>query len=348
MGKDNLIRSFLGIITFSLLVFLLGYLSELLIPFSIATIFFILFSPFIDFLNKKKIPSSLSLIIVLVVLAFSFYFFGVILYSSSKPLIHGLPQYEEKISQIINALISSYTVAMDKIGLEIGSIDIKTLVGVTTTTADTLSQTLSTFLSFLGNSGMVMLFLIFMLASKGNLVEKIKMAYPKNSSSEIIEAFGNISTQIRRYIVVIVIINALTALLTYIVVWMLGVDYPLFWCILSFLVCFIPNIGAVIAIGAPFMLSLIQFDTLTIPIALLVLLGLVYALMGSFITPKFMASNLNLSALLIIVSLIFWGLVWGPWGMVLAIPLTTIIKIIFAHVNSLKPISILMGSKTKK
>lgn len=347
MGKDNLVRSLLGIITFALLVFILGYFKELLIPFAIATIFFIVCGPFVDYLNSKKIPSALSLIIILFTLGFSFYIFGALLYSSSKPLIYGLPQYEEKFSQIVNSLINSLAEAMDTIGIEIGTIEVKTLIGVTSVTASTLSQTISTFINFLGSAGMVLLFLIFMLASRGNLSEKIRIAYPQKNANEIIDTFQTISLQIRKYLIVQIIINALTALLTFIITWILGVDYPLFWGILSFMVCFIPNIGAVIAIGAPFLLSIIQFDTLTIPMVFLTLLSLVYALMGSLITPKYMASSLNLSALLILVSLIFWGLVWGPWGMVLAIPLTTIIKIIFAHVTPLKPISILMGSKTK-
>ncbi|MFB3057277.1 MAG: AI-2E family transporter, partial [Ignavibacteriaceae bacterium] len=69
---------------------------------------------------------------------------------------------------------------------------------------------------------------------------------------------------------------------------------------------------------------------------------------GNVVQPKMMASSLNLSVLLILVALVFWGLVWGPWGMVLAIPLTTTIKIIFANIEVLKPISVLMGAKADK
>jgi len=173
-----------------------------------------------------------------------------------------------------------------------------------------------------------------------------KIAYPQEKATIITESLRNMGMQIRRYIVIKIIMNAITGLLTCIVLWLLGLDFPVFWGLLGFLVCFIPNIGAVIAIGAPFILSLLQFDSFTIPILVIALLGLVYMVMGSLVEPKFMASSLNLSVLLILVALIFWGLVWGLWGMLLAIPLTTIIKIIFTNVESLKPISILMGSKT--
>jgi predicted PurR-regulated permease PerM len=189
--------------------------------------------------------------------------------------------------------------------------------------------------------------MLFMISGTGNLAAKVKIAFPLEKADKIIDSLQNIGRQIRRYIVVKILMNGVTGILTFIILWLLGVDFPVFWSIVAFLVCFIPNIGAVIAIGSPFIFSLLQFDSFTIPILLIIILSLVYTVLGSIVEPKFMASTLNLSVLLILIALIFWSLVWGPWGMVLAIPLTTIIKIIFANVKPLKPLSILMGSKTE-
>lgn len=347
MGKDHLVRSFLGIITFSVLVFALEHLSELLIPLTVAAIFSIMFKPFMVKLKKKKIPTAFSLILVMAILAFSFGLFGAILYSSAKPLIAGLPTYKENLSQIINSVINGLTTTAQTLGIQIESIDPQTLLGATTYTAAALSESLATFLHFIGFAALVLLYMLFMISASGNMGAKIKIAYPQGKAAIITESLRNMGSQIRRYIVIKIIMNAITGLLTGIVLWLLGVDFPVFWGLLGFLVCFIPTIGAVIAIGAPFILSLLQFESFTIPILIIALLGLVYMVMGSLVEPKFMASSLNLSVLLILVALIFWGLVWGPWGMLLAIPLTTIIKIIFANVESLRPISILMGSKTE-
>jgi predicted PurR-regulated permease PerM len=347
MGKDNLVRTFLGIITFSVLVFSLERLSELLIPIIVAAIFSIMFKPLITILTKKKIPTGISLLLVIAILAVSFYLLGAMLYSSSKPLITGLPEYKDKLSQIIESVINVLTNTVQTLGIQFENIDPKTLLGATTYTASALSESLATFLHFIGFAALVLLYMLFMISGTGNLGAKIKMAYPQEKATIITDSLRNMGHQIRRYIVLKIIMNAITGLLTGLILWLLGVDFPVFWGLLGFLVCFIPNIGAVIAIGAPFVLSLLQFDNFTIPILVIALLGLVYMVMGSLVEPKFMASSLNLSVLLILVALIFWGLVWGPWGMLLAIPLTTIIKIIFANVESLKPISILMGSKTE-
>jgi predicted PurR-regulated permease PerM len=66
---------------------------------------------------------------------------------------------------------------------------------------------------------------------------------------------------------------------------------------------------------------------------------------GSYLAPRVMGNTLNISPLLIIVSLIFWGWVWGPWGMVLSVPITSMIAIIFENVEALKPIAVLMRSE---
>jgi predicted PurR-regulated permease PerM len=128
------------------------------------------------------------------------------------------------------------------------------------------------------------------------------------------------------------------------ITWMLGVNFALFWGFMAFLLSLIPTVGAFLAISLPFIFSLLQFDELTRPLLVLVLLITVFMINGNVVQPKLMAETLNLSPLLIIVALIFWGLMWGPWGMILAIPLTTAIKIIFENIEPLKPISIIMSA----
>jgi predicted PurR-regulated permease PerM len=101
-----------------------------------------------------------------------------------------------------------------------------------------------------------------------------------------------------------------------------------------------------LGVGLPFIFALLQFYDMTRPLLVLVLLGTVHMIMGNVVQPKLMATTLNLSPLLVIVALIFWGLMWGPWGMILAIPLTTTIKIIFENIEPLQPISIIMSARS--
>jgi predicted PurR-regulated permease PerM len=242
--------------------------------------------------------------------------------------------------------VGTLTAFSKSLGINVESIDPGTLFGATTVTAEVLSSTLATFIDFIGNAVLVLLFMLFMIAGTGDLKAKVIKAYKSDESEKINNAMKNIGIQVRRYLIVKVVLNAITGLLTFLVLWILGVDFPLFWGIMAFLFSFIPTVGSVFSIGLPFILSLLQFDSFMIPLLLLILLSLIFMIIGNVVQPKMMASSLNLSVLLILVALVFWGLVWGPWGMVLAIPLTTTIKIIFANIEVLKPFSVLMGAKT--
>ena len=347
MEKDNLVRSFLGIITFMVLVYAMEHLSAILIPLVVAIIFSIVFNPVVKTLNNKKIPTAISLLLVIFILACSFYLFGTLLYVSSKPLISSLPAYMDKLTLVMTNVLDRLLTVAETLGISVETIDAQALIGATSYTVEKLSGNLIEFLNILGYIGLVLLFLLFMLSGIGSLQAKVIMAFNLEKANQINNALQSIEVQIRKYIAVKILLSGVTGLLTFFLLWILGVDFPLFWGLIAFFVSFIPNIGAVIAIGLPFIFSLLQFDGFMIPILVVLLLGLVYMIMGSLVEPKFMASTLNLSVLLILIALIFWGLLWGLWGMILAIPLTTIIKIIFSNIPSLKPISILMGSKTE-
>ncbi len=77
----------------------------------------------------------------------------------------------------------------------------------------------------------------------------------------------------------------------------------------------------------------------------LIVLGAAFMVMGNVVTPKLMASSLNLSTLLVLVAMIFWGLLWGPWGIILAVPLTATLKTIFENIEVLRPLSLLMRER---
>jgi predicted PurR-regulated permease PerM len=160
---------------------------------------------------------------------------------------------------------------------------------------------------------------------------------------QISSILGNIDDQVRQYLMTKTLISGATGVLTSLVLWILGVDFALLWGFLAFLLNFIPNIGSVISTLLPFSLSLLQFESLTIPVLVLALLGTIQVSMGNVVEPKVMSFSLNLSALVILISLIFWGWLWGIWGMILAVPFTATLKIVFENIEPLRPISVLMS-----
>nr|WP_306303376.1 AI-2E family transporter [Pseudovibrio denitrificans] len=110
-----------------------------------------------------------------------------------------------------------------------------------------------------------------------------------------------------------------------------------------FLLNYIPTIGSLIAVIFPSLLSLVYFDTLTPFIAITLGLGAVQFILGNLVEPRLMGTQLNISPLVIMISLSFWGALWGVIGMVLCVPLVVLAIIICAQFPSSRPIAILLS-----
>ena len=130
-----------------------------------------------------------------------------------------------------------------------------------------------------------------------------------------------------------------------IVLFLFGVDLALLWGVLTFFLMFIPSVGSIFAVLMPIMVAFLQFDSIITPIFVSVTIIITQLIIGSVIAPKVLGNSLNLSPLLILVSLIFWGWVWGPLGMILSVPITSAIAIIFQNIPSLHPLAVLMSSE---
>ncbi len=161
--------------------------------------------------------------------------------------------------------------------------------------------------------------------------------------------FAHLNSQIGRYLTVKLIISLCTGFCVWGAFKLIGTDFPLIWGVLAFILNFIPHIGSGFIIVTSAVLALIQFyPYLGKPVLVLLSTCVINMIFGNFLEPKFQGARLNLSPFLILFSLIFWGWLWGIVGMILAVPLTVIVKIVCENVPYLRPISILMGTGKRK
>ncbi len=134
-------------------------------------------------------------------------------------------------------------------------------------------------------------------------------------------------------------------MLVWLVLVVAKVDFPMTWAVFTFLLNFIPTVGSVIATVPPVLVALVQFYPGFWPAAIvLILLLAIQQTMGSFIEPKLMGNSLNLSPVVILLSLVFWGWLWGIVGALLSVPIAAAIKIVCENIDALKPVSVLMGA----
>ena len=146
--------------------------------------------------------------------------------------------------------------------------------------------------------------------------------------------FKKITEQIQRYIIAKVGVNLIAGIITTIVLSIIGVDFPIVWGLFVFLFNFIPTIGSAIALVFPVLFSLVQFDSVGTMILVLALMAGIQTLAFNVAEPMILGKRLNLNPLLILLSVLVWGYIWGIVGMLLSVPLTAIIKIIISNSTS--------------
>jgi AI-2 transport protein TqsA len=346
MKNTNVILVLLGVIAVFVLGVTLQELRAVLLPFSVAVLLSFIFRPVVFFLNARRIPTAFSLLVVLLSLTLVLFLIGLLVYSSAQSFTEALPRYQTQVNRIaVDAEAGLERLAVP-LGIDVQELDVRDLFQVGTI-ASAISSGAGSFFSFVGNTALVILFMLFMLAGTGDLDAKVARAFPAEVAERIATVVRNISAQVRQYLVTKTLVSAVTGFLIFLILWILGVDFPLLWGFLAFLLNFVPNIGSLLAVIFPFLLSLLQFDTLTRPILAFVLMETVQIVMGNVVEPRLMAFNLNMSPLLVLVSLIFWGWLWGILGMVLAVPMTATIKIIFENIEPLRPVAVLMDGALK-
>jgi predicted PurR-regulated permease PerM len=192
--------------------------------------------------------------------------------------------------------------------------------------------------------GIITVYLLFLLLEQRTFSAKIRsIIRDPQRQVDAFELIDKMRSDIRSYVGIKVLTSASTGLISYFVLKIVGVDFASFWAVLIFLLNFIPTIGSIIATAFPSVLTLVQFDTLgPFIVTLLVLTGVQFCV-GSLIEPKLMGNKLNLSPIVILLSLGLWGSIWGIPGMFLCVPITVIIMIICSYFPATRPVAILLS-----
>lgn len=343
--SPNITLILLGVLVVFVVGVTLHLLRTVLLPFVIAILLSNIFEPVVMWLKKKSIPTAVSLIIVLLTFALVLFLFSLVIYTSADAFVQQLPKYQQRLTGLINSAASTFERWAQIYELRVKHIDWGSMIQFSSVTT-ALTSGVGSFIDFVTYIVIILLFMLFILAGSGELITKIQKAFPARQARRIGTILLNIETRVRQYLLTKTLISAATGFLTFLILLILGVDFPLIWGILTFLLNFIPNIGSIIAVIFPFLLSLLQFETSTTPILVALLLGTTQLVMGNVVEPRLMAFRLDLSPLFVLVSLIFWGWLWGVWGMILAVPIMASVKIVLENIEPLRPLALLMGRLT--
>lgn len=326
------------IITFAALIVVVSGLqaaSSIVLPFLLSAFIAVVFAPIMTYFKKKKLPQGLALLLIMFIIVFVLLAVGGIIGNSVRSFTNNLPLYEEKL----NGLISSIVVLLEDVGFDLTTINLKEIANPAA-----IMTLASGLLSELGNvltNGLVILFtVVFMLLESTSFPKKIQRIIEEYDHKPF--AIENFTNSVIHYVWMKTIISFITGVIVTIALVIFGVDYPILWGTLAFLLNYIPTVGSFIAAVPPILLTIIQIGPFT---ALMVTLMYVVLniVMGNIVEPKYMGKELGLSTLVVFISLLFWGWVFGPIGMLLSVPLTMVLKIAFENSEDTKWIAILLG-----
>jgi AI-2 transport protein TqsA len=191
---------------------------------------------------------------------------------------------------------------------------------------------------------LVVVYAVFLSAEAAGFPRKLAVALPDRMQAErTMEVIQSINTRIGEYLAIKTLINVIIAALSYAILWLFGVDHALFWALLIGLLNYIPYFGSLIAVTFPVMMSLVQFGSLQLTLALAVLLTAAQMFVGNYLEPRMIGRKVNMSPFVVVVALSFWTAFWGVPGAVLAVPLTSMLAIILAAFRPTRPFAVLLA-----
>jgi len=317
--------------------------SSMLEQFTIALLLALVTSPLVNFFEKFHIPKIISILLVVIFLIGGLYVMGIILFSSGRSLLTLYPKYEARITEIYIWVARFFELPYDE-SLSIfnniwGQVGVRNRVRVMTLSFS------NTFFRFLTDATMVTIIMIFILIEATFFREKLNTAFEGTRADQIKKISSDIMTQVTRYLSIKFFISLATGVLVGLGLWVVGVEFAAVWGLIQFVLNFIPNIGSIAVGVAASLFSLIQFWPSPMPVIATGFIMLSFNMViGNIVEPKVTGDSLGLSPLMVIVFLMIWGYLWGFAGLILAVPMMSIIKIVCENIPVLEPISILLGS----
>lgn len=312
--------------------------KTLILPFLISAFLALVTLPLMTWLRDKKIPTGFSVLITLLVVVAVLVGIGTLVGDAISAFTAEAPRYREQLVGMTDQVQGW----LEEKGLTLPERVSADLINPGQA-LDVVTGTLRGVAGVLSNLLMVFLIIVFILFEAAGFPAKLQVAFGHRESSR---RYDKIRTEIQRYLQAKTLISLTTGGLVGIAMAIIGVDFPLLWGSLAFFLNYIPNLGSIIAAVPPVILAMVQLGP-GHALAVAAVFVAVNVTLGNLVEPHIMGRRMGLSTLVVFLSLVFWGWVWGPVGMLLSVPLTMIMRIMLENTEDLRWIAVLLGPTPK-
>lgn len=310
--------------------------TSIIVPFIFSVFIAIICAPPLAWLTRRRVPALLAVLIILVAILLMGFLLALALGTSIEQFTRALPGYQANLQQQFNVFINWMT----GLGIDVSTTGIREAFNPASA-IKLVNILLSSLGGLFANAFLIIFTVLFMLLEASSFPVKLRAIVGQGSMN--LDYIDHFLESVQRYIGLKTMTSAGTGVLVAILLSVLGVDFPLLWGLIAFLLNYIPNIGSIIAAVPAVLLALVQFG---VTMALGTALGylVINVLIGSVIEPRVMGRGMGLSVLVVFLSLIFWGWVFGPMGMILSVPLTMLAKLALENDERTRWIAVLLGT----
>lgn len=338
MESAKKIYIFLVLIT---TVAVLIFAQSIIIPFILAILFWFLIRVIKKLLTKIKFVNRLPRWLITVLSSVLLLGFLVLIIEmimqNIQQISETMPVYQANINKITTTINNRFNIDLANMVTDYAK-DFN-FGGI-------LTDLFSALTGIFGDAFTVLLYLVFLLLEEPIFPKKIRAMYPdKKRFEQVNSLIVKIDNSIGEYVSLKTVVSLLTGFLSFFALLFIGVDAPLFWAFLIFILNFIPTIGSLIATLFPAVFALLQYGEFTPALLVLTIVGAIQLVVGNFVEPKLMGNTLNISPLVVFLTLAIWGVMWGITGMLLSVPITVILIIIMSEFPSTQPLAILLSQK---
>ncbi len=349
----------LVLLTLFVSIAVLYFARAVIIPLVVGLIVSYALTPVVDLLQKLHIPRSLSAAVLLLSIVFGVGAAALALQDEAVSLIETLPDAAQKLQESVNKAfavqgktIEQVQRAAEQIARATESTTSRAPPGVTRVQVERPRLDVRRYLltnavdaiSAIG-TGLLVLFLAFFLLASGDTFRRkwVQLSGPTLARKRVtVQVMDEIGRQIQRYLGVQLLTSVIAGVASGLAFWAIGLEYAVVWGIVAGVLNFVPYVGTILVMGGTALVALLQFGTVEMALAVAGITLVIHGLQN-WLTPWLVSRANQMNAVVVFASLLFWGWLWGAWGLLLGLPIMMVIKAICDHVEEFKPVGEFMG-----
>ena len=349
----------LVLLTLFVSIAVLYFARAVIIPLAVGLIVSYALTPVVDLLQKLHIPRSLSAAVLLLSIVFGVGAAALALQDEAVSLIETLPDAAQKLQESVNKAfavqgktIEQVQRAAEQIARATESTTSRAPPGVTRVQVERPRLDVRRYLltnavdaiSAIG-TGLLVLFLAFFLLASGDTFRRkwVQLSGPTLARKRVtVQVMDEIGRQIQRYLGVQLLTSVIAGVASGLAFWAIGLEYAVVWGIVAGVLNFVPYVGTILVMGGTALVALLQFGTVKMALAVAGITLVIHGLQN-WLTPWLVSRANQMNAVVVFASLLFWGWLWGAWGLLLGLPIMMVVKAVCDHVEEFKPVGEFMG-----